>query len=645
MSRRNRLLIWVGVLLALLVLFYASLPWLLSVVIRHELTIRGLRDIRVSVDYPKWHGLRVHTLAFTAVAGDQRIVCQIPQIEFNYEPSDLITGRVRRVRIPLATVRVHPVAGKALGSGLKVTALPLAALVSGRWLTQLPVRTLSLAQLKVDWQVQSNVIYSAQLRAQLQAARLQAEGQLHFPLLPKPLTFSLNMQDSGLAHLVLLNGRHTNTPLLQVAVTSVTTDSDRATVKGRIKTQLTRLFPLLASRWQGIRSLAGITGQLDTQWQLQFKDSSWRLTGKAGVPKLGGYWNKLSLPESVIQATFAVDSQAMTLHGKLTSAARALVLQIQAAQQLASGTGHADLSLQPLRFSESGFKLSHLLKRWPFPFEVSAGQLSARAKLDWRERLKSTITLHLEHLGGHYNKIDFAGLSGDLDLNLSNGIATHKDALLELDTMDIGFPVKAARLQFALAPVRGSALPLIRVRYFTAQLLGGHMRIKPFELNFSRDRNPFVVQLEHIGLNEIMQLEQQQELQGSGSLDGQIPVMLSRAGVAVSQGQLDARAPGGVIRYSPTDKVLALAQSNPSVKLVVQAMSNFHYQVLQVRSDYQPTGELAMKVHLEGKNPDWQAGKPLHLNLNLQENIPILLRSLQLSDDISEQLRQHYQKP
>jgi len=63
-----------------------------------------------------------------------------------------------------------------------------------------------------------------------------------------------------------------------------------------------------------------------------------------------------------------------------------------------------------------------------------------------------------------------------------------------------------------------------------------------------------------------------------------------------------------------------------------------------VRSDYKAKGDLELQVHLEGKNPEWQAGKPVHLNLSLQENIPTLLRSLQLGGEISERLRQHYQK-
>ena len=132
-------------------------------------------------------------------------------------------------------------------------------------------------------------------------------------------------------------------------------------------------------------------------------------------------------------------------------------------------------------------------------------------------------------------------------------------------------------------------------------------------------------------------------LQGTGRLDGQLPIEITPEGIEVVHGQLSVRAPGGDIRYLPTEKVLTLAQTNPSVKMVVEVLSNFQYHVLDVISDYKPGGDLTLQIHLEGKNPDWQAGQPVHLNLNLEENIPLLLRSLQLSDEITERVRKEYQ--
>jgi hypothetical protein len=54
--------------------------------------------------------------------------------------------------------------------------------------------------------------------------------------------------------------------------------------------------------------------------------------------------------------------------------------------------------------------------------------------------------------------------------------------------------------------------------------------------------------------------------------------------------------------------------------------------------DYAENGELALRLALAGRNPGWNKGQPINLNVNISENIPTLLRSLRLADDISIEL-------
>ena len=59
---------------------------------------------------------------------------------------------------------------------------------------------------------------------------------------------------------------------------------------------------------------------------------------------------------------------------------------------------------------------------------------------------------------------------------------------------------------------------------------------------------------------------------------------------------------------------------------------------------YYENGKLLLGLRLQGSNPDLEKGRPVNLNVNLEEDIPALLTSLQLSDRVSETIRQRVQE-
>ena len=71
-----------------------------------------------------------------------------------------------------------------------------------------------------------------------------------------------------------------------------------------------------------------------------------------------------------------------------------------------------------------------------------------------------------------------------------------------------------------------------------------------------------------------------------------------------------------------------VTQANANMEVVLQALNNFEYNVLQVGAQYIENGTLHLKARLEGKNPDQNKSPPIHFNLTVQENIPALLKEL-----------------
>ena len=121
---------------------------------------------------------------------------------------------------------------------------------------------------------------------------------------------------------------------------------------------------------------------------------------------------------------------------------------------------------------------------------------------------------------------------------------------------------------------------------------------------------------------------------------------MTSQGVTVKDGNFEARPPGGVIRYAATpEAALAVTQANANMQIVLQALSNFHYNVLQVGAQYTETGTLHLRARLEGKNPDQKNIPPIHFNLTVQENIPALLKSLRLVNQLEDSVRNRISRP
>ena len=60
---------------------------------------------------------------------------------------------------------------------------------------------------------------------------------------------------------------------------------------------------------------------------------------------------------------------------------------------------------------------------------------------------------------------------------------------------------------------------------------------------------------------------------------------------------------------------------------------------------YDEDGELLLSVQLQGRNPNMNNGQAINLNVNITNNIPSLLKSLQASRVITDELERFVSQP
>jgi hypothetical protein len=239
------------------------------------------------------------------------------------------------------------------------------------------------------------------------------------------------------------------------------------------------------------------------------------------------------------------------------------------------------------------------------------------------------------------------GLTTTLNLQTTgvNTLTMPEPARVTIAAIQTGVEITDLSLDVQLGGIPPATLEWVAIRNVSAAMFGGRVTSEGGRLDVAHPDQTFTVKAAQLDLQQLLHLEQQKGLQGTGVLDGVIPVILTPTGMQVQDGILEARPPGGVLRYQPAPETAQeVAPADSQLSLVLQALSDFRYNALTLGIQYEEDGTLKLTARLEGKNPDWQQGRPVHFNLTVQENVPALLKSLRVIQGIEQSLQERLQR-
>ncbi|MCF6188105.1 MAG: YdbH domain-containing protein, partial [Desulfobulbaceae bacterium] len=322
-------------------------------------------------------------------------------------------------------------------------------------------------------------------------------------------------------------------------------------------------------------------------------------------------------------------------------------LAIRFSYDLKNGRGQATVnSEQPFSFSEIT-PLSSLLDQWPTAFDLTGGQLQLKSSLSRQpgQPLQATLQAELTKGKGSYKEILFSGLAVRQNLQLLPTIQSRNDGRITIDTVETGITVKDVTLKTVFTPSPHGRLPKITVRKLSASLFGGTVSDDFLIYDPQQPEVLSTVRLNNIDLAQLITVQQVKGLEVQGEIAGSLPVFFDHNGLRIDGGELKNTGTGGLIRYT-------LAGNNglkefPLTGYALKALEEFHYNLLSATVKYTPDGELQLGLHLEGKSPRLDTNRPVHLNINTEQNLLSLLKSLRystsLTDEIDKEVQQQYQ--
>ena len=312
----------------------------------------------------------------------------------------------------------------------------------------------------------------------------------------------------------------------------------------------------------------------------------------------------------------------LSLSGRIGDPDGRLVVEVSGDHDLGRDSGRAALKLHRLAFAPQALQPEDLFPILRGTVSAVSGAVAAEGGIAWTG---SELSTDLEVL------IDDLSLwSGSVRLQRVNSVvkldglwppSTPPAQLVAVGLLDPGIPLTDGIISFRLAPEGLLDIERAEWRWAGGTIRTGGVTVGPRAAQYDLE-----LEVDDIGLTEIIELADIDGLAATGRLSGLIPVAVSGDGVVIRDGLLEAAPGGGVLGYAPSAVPGALRQAGESVTLMLTAIENFHYESLRITLDRQVDGATEIGLHLRGANPAFFEGYPVEFNLTVSGELDTMLR-------------------
>jgi hypothetical protein len=174
---------------------------------------------------------------------------------------------------------------------------------------------------------------------------------------------------------------------------------------------------------------------------------------------------------------------------------------------------------------------------------------------------------------------------------------------------------------------------LVSLSGFSAGFLDGRLSVMQADYDMAKKETETTLNLNGIPLQKLLDLQGTKKIYATGTVKGSIPVRIKNNSFEILNGGMNAEQSGHIIYSSTPDE---RAAANQGLRTTYEALSNFLYIQLLSSVNMEPDGKSVITIRLKGNNPDFQGGRLVEMNLNVEQNLLDLLRSLSISSGIEQ---------
>ncbi|RWX55000.1 hypothetical protein EDI28_14800 [Photobacterium chitinilyticum] len=338
--------------------------------------------------------------------------------------------------------------------------------------------------------------------------------------------------------------------------------------------------------------------------------------------------NNQRLPSFSSQGDIVLKPEAFKITGTLNSAAKARLMQFSVDSDLEQDQTRITLHRNEVYFGPKRSLKKHYLPNLPIKYDLNNGKVSFDADLLLNKgKLTGEFAVFADSLGGYIHGFHFADLNVSFTAAITpGGIRSKYPISLHAGLLHAGVLLENI---FALVEfdTKNNRYALHRA---SAYLLGGSISTHGITSSSLTNIPHIPILVHRLDLEKLMQAVEPNDVELTGTLDGSFPMSIQDGLPAIQSGKLHSRYPGGVLRYregSAIDKNVEAAGEN-SLLVISKILKNYKYDSLAVDIDYSKEGQLNASSRFKGYNPDFQNGRPVYINLNIEDDIPALIKTL-----------------
>ena len=322
--------------------------------------------------------------------------------------------------------------------------------------------------------------------------------------------------------------------------------------------------------------------------------------------------------------------------GDLRGANGLLDMALNGEHDIASGRGRMDATLNEIPFGPGGARgetISPMLRQ----LQGLSGRARGSASMSWdAQGLASGGRLELGNMSFEREGVTVDGLEMMLVLDRLMPPRSPPDQSLTIRRVGTGIDLNDFDLRFALAESETGA-PRIAAQSLSFNVAGGRFTARGGTIDPSTGDAILPFEAAELDLEQLLRLIRLDGLSGQGRLSGVLPLRLAGGIPAIAGGVLEADA-AGIVSYHSDAARRALASGGESVTLMLDALEDFHFEVLRLRLDKPAQGDSRIVLNLRGNNPAVFEGHPFEINISVTGDVQPLLDAIAAGQALTNEL-------